>query len=334
MVSFLSNSRFSLLSAVGASVLVLVAMGVPTRVNAQTPSDETQTAAQSTTTWGLAAGQRLMEEAEQAINAQNYEQAARKLQAARENLNAVSTGYQQLAGVFTGIDGDISSNMRTQALAAAQSRDQATYQQALVYRAQNQPALAVPLLVEVLQSQGPSRDLGQRSYNQLFELGFVALAYPRTGGSAEDSGNSSAVRPLEQSNSPLGIGAGKALIAEADQAMTANNYALAASKLQEARETLNQVSGYYQQLVGVFTGIDRRVVEDVRDRALEAAQLRDQATFQQGLAYRAQNQPDLAVPLFIEILQSQNPTRELGQQSYQQLYEIGFVDLTYPTASE
>jgi thioredoxin-like negative regulator of GroEL len=58
-------------------------------------------------------------------------------------------------------------------------RDEATYQLALVHRAQNQPELAVPLLIQILRSQSPTRDLGKKAYQQLFELGFVDSPYPK-----------------------------------------------------------------------------------------------------------------------------------------------------------
>jgi hypothetical protein len=59
---------------------------------------------------------------------------------------------------------------------------------------------------------------------------------------------------------------------------------------------------------------------------LQSAQLRDEATYQLAVVYRAKNQPELSVPLLIQLIRSQAPTRELGQQAYQQLFELGFVE--------
>ena len=67
----------------------------------------------------------------------------------------------------------------------------------------------------------------------------------------------------------------------------------------------------------------------MRALALESAEVRDQASYQLAVVYRAQNRPDLAVPLLVEVVQSQQPTRPLGQQAYQQLYELGFVAVPY-----
>ncbi|WP_298615049.1 hypothetical protein [uncultured Thermosynechococcus sp.] len=123
---------------------------------------------------------------------------------------------------------------------------------------------------------------------------------------------------------------GKRLMDEAAAAVNSQNYAVAARKLLEARTVMNQLSNFYQSLNSSFLGIDTAAADSHRRRALEAAQLRDQATFQLALVYRANNQPELAVPLLVEIIRSQNPTRELGQKAYQQLLELGFVDVPFP----
>lgn len=132
------------------------------------------------------------------------------------------------------------------------------------------------------------------------------------------------------SSSVYTIEAGKRLMDEAAAAVSGQNYAVAARKLLEARTVMNQLSNFYQSLNSSFLGIDSAAADSNRRRALEAAQLRDQATFQLALVYRANNQPELAVPLLVEIIRSQNPTRELGQKAYQQLLELGFVDVPFP----
>ena len=138
-----------------------------------------------------------------------------------------------------------------------------------------------------------------------------------------------ATRAVEQSDSPIGIAAGEALMRQAEGAIATQNYSQAATDLVAARKALNDVSTYYQNIAGVFVGVDSRVNRGLRDLAVEAAQVRDQASYQLAVVYRAQGSPDLAVPLLVEVLQSQQPTRPLGQQAYQQLYELGFVEVPY-----
>jgi hypothetical protein len=138
------------------------------------------------------------------------------------------------------------------------------------------------------------------------------------------------LRTLSQESGLLSYQGGQKLLAEADQAVSAGNYASAVKKLQEARQVFNQLSNFYQDLAGSFSGIDNRIADAQRRRALEAAQMRDEATLRLAVAHRAQNQPELAVPLLVQVIRSQQPTRELGQKAYQQLFELGFVDSPFP----
>ncbi len=141
------------------------------------------------------------------------------------------------------------------------------------------------------------------------------------------------LRPLSQDGSALSLQGGQRLMTEASNAFSAQNYPLAVQKLQEARQVFNQLSNFYQELASSFNGIDNRIADAQRRKALDTAQMRDQATYQLALAHRAQNQPELAVPLLIQIIRSQQPTRDLGRKAYQQLFELGFVDAPYPTGS-
>ncbi len=138
------------------------------------------------------------------------------------------------------------------------------------------------------------------------------------------------LRPLSQQSSLLSIQGGERLLNEADAAISAQNYNLAAKKLKEARRVFNQLSNFNQRLASSFSGIDNRISDSHRSKALETAQMRDRATYQLALVHRAQNQAELAVPLLVQIISSQNPTRDLGKKAYQQLFELGFADSPYP----
>ncbi|MCM1984744.1 hypothetical protein [Lyngbya confervoides] len=144
------------------------------------------------------------------------------------------------------------------------------------------------------------------------------------------SQNVEPISPTFDSNGLFSIAAGKRLISEADRAVSSQNYSLAAEKLQDSRQLMNQLSNFYQGLASTFTGVDPVVANSLRKKALETAELRDQSTYQLALVYRAQNKSDKAIPLLIEIVRSQNPSRDLGKQAYRQLLELGFVDVAYP----
>jgi len=149
-----------------------------------------------------------------------------------------------------------------------------------------------------------------------------------------DPKNPNIIQPSAQNNSVLSVAGGQRLMSEASSAISAQNYDTAVKKLQEARQVFNQMSNFYQQLAGNFQGIDNRVADSQRKKALETAQMRDDATYQLALVHRAQNKPELAVPLLVQIVNSQNPTRDLGKKAYQQLFELGFVDAPFPRTGD
>ncbi|MGH1395024.1 MAG: hypothetical protein ACRAVC_13490 [Trichormus sp.] len=164
----------------------------------------------------------------------------------------------------------------------------------------------------------------------LATLGLLAPVQAQNQVKPIDPNSPNTLRPTAQNNSVLSIEGGDRLMKEAEQAVAAQNYTLATKKLQDARQVYNQLSNFYQELNSSFSGIDIRVSDSQRQKALLTAQKRDEATYQLALVHRAQNQPELAVPLLIQIIRSQNPTRDLGKKAYQQLFELGFVDTPFP----
>jgi hypothetical protein len=166
-------------------------------------------------------------------------------------------------------------------------------------------------------------------------MGLPAQAQPTTPRSTP--ANTNDLRPLVQDTSLLSMQGGRRLINESLASVQSQDYATAIVKLQQARQVFNQLSNFYQQLSSSFSGIDNRVADIHRQSAVEAAEMRDQSTYQLALVHRAQNQPELAVPLLIQIIRSQNPTTDLGKKAYEQLVQLGFVNNTatngVPTSS-
>ena len=136
-----------------------------------------------------------------------------------------------------------------------------------------------------------------------------------------------------QSDSLLSFQGGQKLMSEASAAIDNQQYDVAVEKFQAARQVFNQLSNFYLQLSESFSGIENRIAQEQRNKALETGQMRDQATYKLAIVHRAQEKPELSVPLLIQVIRSQNPTSDLGTKSYQQLFEIGFVEDPYSTSN-
>lgn len=146
----------------------------------------------------------------------------------------------------------------------------------------------------------------------------------------EDLSDPNNLRPLAQADNLLSLQGGERLMEEANEAVEVEDYQLAEEKLLSARQVFNQLSNFHQQLAASFQGIDGRIADEQRRQALQSAQMRDEATYRLALVHRAKQEPELAVPLLIQVVRSQNPTTELGQKAYQQLFELGFVESPFP----
>ncbi|MGY2753716.1 thioredoxin-like negative regulator of GroEL [Thermostichus sp. MS-CIW-21] len=122
--------------------------------------------------------EQLAAEADAAIQAQNYDRAIELLQQVFNAYNQRSNYHQDLSRAFAGIQNRISEEQRELARVAAQARDEAAYDLAVVYRAAGRPEEAVAWLIQVIKSQTPTRELGTQAYQQLLEIGFVSTPFP------------------------------------------------------------------------------------------------------------------------------------------------------------
>jgi hypothetical protein len=61
----------------------------------------------------------------------------------------------------------------------------------------------------------------------------------------------------------------------------------------------------------------------------ETLTLLSQANLRLAAVFRRLNQPEVAVPLLVEVVKVMTPTSEEGRKAYQGLVEIGFVVTPY-----
>lgn len=129
-----------------------------------------------------------------------------------------------------------------------------------------------------------------------------------------------------RANDLLSIKGGERLMEQANQAIDEDDYDTAQDKLKSARQVFNQLSNLHRQLANTFQGVDNRIFEEQRKKAVESGKMRDRATYQLALVHRAKKEPSLAIPLLTQVIRSQQPRSELTKKAYQQLQELGFVE--------
>jgi hypothetical protein len=125
--------------------------------------------------------------------------------------------------------------------------------------------------------------------------------------------------------SAFDVNAVRTLLKRGDAAVAAGNLAEARRQYDEAREAARRLLGFYRSLSGAFRGLDARIPREMDDKGRQTLDLLADANMRLAALFRRQGQPEVAVPLLVEVVTSMTPTTEVGRRAYQQLIEIGFV---------
>ena len=140
---------------------------------------------------------------------------------------------------------------------------------------------------------------------------------------------SSKYRVLSTENSALNIITINSFLEQAKVAINTGNLDDALGKLEKARTFSNLLISYYRDLHSSFKGIDARIPRELSKKNRNVIQLLAKANMQLAIIHRSKGEPELAVPLLVEVVKLLTPTNPRGAKAYQQLVELGFVETPY-----
>ena len=146
---------------------------------------------------------------------------------------------------------------------------------------------------------------------------------------AQTGVNSPAPAPV----SAFDVRAVQALLGRGDSAAAAGNLPEARRYYDQARDASKQLLGFYRDLSGAFRGLDARIPREMDDKGRQVLDALVQSNLRLAALFRRQNQPEVAVPLLIEVVKTMTPTTDVGRKAYQQLLEIGFASTPYTAPS-
>ena len=183
-VSSLRSARPSGFAGVCGSCLALLALAQPllqppARAQATTP----QTVQPAGTDLNLASVKALLSRGDAAVASGNLAEGRRLYDLARDASRRLLGFYRDLSGSFRGLDARIPREMDDKGREALTLLAESNLRLAALFRRQNQPEVATPLLVEVVKIMTPTNEGGRKAYQQLVELGFVITPYTAPGSS-------------------------------------------------------------------------------------------------------------------------------------------------------
>ena len=136
-------------------------------------------------------------------------------------------------------------------------------------------------------------------------------------------------KALEGVGSPFSLAAVNNLLARGDAAAASGNLNEARRLYDQARDACRRLLGFYRDLSGSFRGLDARIPREMDNNGRDALETMAKANLRLAAVFRRQNQPEVAVPLLVEVVKVMTPATENGRKAYQQLVELGFATTPY-----
>ena len=134
---------------------------------------------------------------------------------------------------------------------------------------------------------------------------------------------------LSSTNKKLSISNVETFLREGDSLIKTGEFDKAKESFDKARNLAKQLAGFYGDLNGSFRGLDARIPKEMSEKGKKSLQIWAESNARLAAVYKRKNQPEVAVPLLIEIIRLMTPTSLEGKEAYKDLVQLGFVETPY-----
>ena len=141
--------------------------------------------------------------------------------------------------------------------------------------------------------------------------------------------NPNTFKVLASSNKKLSNSNVLNFLEEGDIFVKNGEFDKAKESFDKARNLAKQLAGFYKDLNGSFKGLDARIPNEMADKGRESLQIWAESNARLAAVYKRKKQPEVAVPLLVEIIRLMSPTSSEGKKAYKELIQMGFVETPY-----
>ena len=143
------------------------------------------------------------------------------------------------------------------------------------------------------------------------------------------SENPNTYKVLASSNKKLSITNVLNFLEEGDILIKNGEFDKAKETFDKARNLAKQLAGFYKDLNGSYKGLDARIPNEMAEKGRKSLQIWAESNARLAAVYKRKKQPEVAVPLLVEIIRLMSPTSSEGKKAYKELIQIGFVETPY-----
>ena len=144
-----------------------------------------------------------------------------------------------------------------------------------------------------------------------------------------ESKNPNEYKVLANTNKKLSISDVQDYLNNGDKLVKNGDFEKAKETYDKARNLARQLAGFYRDLNGSFKGVDARIPLEMDKKGRKSIKIWAQSNARLASLYKRKKQPEVAVPLLVEIIRLMTPNSTEGKEAYQNLLQLGFVETTY-----
>ena len=166
-------------------------------------------------------------------------------------------------------------------------------------------------------------------------LKFIALVFISIGAfstvdhSLADNKNPENYKVLSNKNDKFSIINVQNFLDSGDEFIKIGSYDKAKDSYDKARNLAKQLSGFYRDLNGSYRGLDARIPREMEIKGRQTLKIWAESNAKLAKLYKSKNQPEVAVPLLVEIIKLMSASSPEGKSAYNDLLELGFVETQY-----
>ena len=143
------------------------------------------------------------------------------------------------------------------------------------------------------------------------------------------SKNANEYKVLSSTNKKLSISDVRELLTKGDNLVKNGDFETAKQNYDKARNLARQLAGFYRDLNSSFKGLDARVPVEMEKKGRKSIKIWAESNARLASLYIKRKQPEVDVPLLVEIIRLMTPNSTEGNEAYENLLQLGFVETTY-----
>ena len=134
---------------------------------------------------------------------------------------------------------------------------------------------------------------------------------------------------LSSTNKKLSISNVENFLREGDALIKSGELDKAKESFDKARVLAKQLAGFYGDLNSSYRGLDARIPKEMSEKGKKSLKIWAESNARLAALYITKQQPEVAVPLLVEIIRLMSPTSLEGKEAYKDLVQLGFVETPY-----